>query len=251
MPQDLWKIRKQKGLSVAQLAAKTGVSIALIQEYESGAREIPSSDLRRLARALYVGEWEINPRSTPPPTPAPAPAKPPAEEKPPTAKPRSPRPPDKPRPPRPPDKPRPPRPVEPPRESQITHMLGLAKRLGLDRAALEEEIGKPLDQLTLPEARRWNRTLAERITRDRPPRQQFERKHATLPEGVDGFEAAYLEKAKADGCPLFITLFNNERYTGALVGYGPYTLTIRQDDGSELTINKLAIAHYRRTGGAA
>ncbi|HEC34412.1 MAG TPA: helix-turn-helix domain-containing protein [Chloroflexi bacterium] len=234
MPEDLWKIRKRKGMSVSQLAARSGIAGDVIREYESGGRAIPSGDLRRLARALYVGEWDINPRSSPPPRREERPA--PVVEK---APPRKPKPKKKRRPP----------PAVPARETQITHMLALAARFGLDRATLEGEIGKPLDQLATTEARKWNRHFMERLIKERPPKRPIDRRRAYLPEGVDGFEMDYLEKAKASGVLLTFTLFNGERHQGVLVGYGPYTITISQADGSELTLNKLAIAYYRCMGG--
>lgn len=235
MPDDLWRIRKRKGMSVAQLAAKAGISADAIQEYESGARAIPPGDLRRLARALYVGEWDINPYSSPPPRPQPPP---PAKARP------------TPRPPKPKERKRKPSPPPAPaRETQITHLLSLAAHFGLDRAALEEQVGKPLDQLTMAEARQWNTQFTQRIIEERLSKQPTDRRRAALPEGVDRFEMDYLEKAKASGDRLAFTLFNGERFEGRLIGYSPYTITIQQADGSELTLNKLAIAYYRRAGG--
>lgn len=234
MPEDLWKIRKRKGLSVSELASRSGVPPEAIQEYESGARAIPSRDLRRLARVLYVGEWDINPRSSPPPAPKERPAPP----SPPTRPPRPKAPQE-----------RKPTLSAPARESQITHLLRLAARFGLDRAALEAQIGKGLDQLTQLEARHWNRHFTQRCAEARPPKSPVDRRRAHLPEGVDGFEMAYLDQVKASGDRLSITLFNGESHEGALVGFGPYILTIRQADGSELTLNKLAIAYYLRAGG--
>ncbi len=234
MPDDLRKIRKRKGMTVGQLASRSGISARVIQEYEAGSRDIPDGDLRRLARALYVEEWDINPRSSPPPrrkersAPVPEKARP---QKPETKKKRQ------------------PRPASPARESQIAHMLQLAARFGLDRAALEAQIGKPLDQLTQAEARHWNGHFMRRIVEEQPPKRPIDRRRAYLPEGVDGFEMAYLEEAKASGDLLTFTLFNGERYEGNLVGYGTYSITVRQADGSEMTLNKLAIAYYRRMGG--
>ncbi|HIE39280.1 MAG TPA: XRE family transcriptional regulator [Anaerolineae bacterium] len=236
MPEDLWKIRKRKGMSVAQLASRSGVSADAIREYESGEKAIPPGELRRLARAL-LGEWDINLRSSPPPR---RDKLPPQAEK---APPRKPRPKEKPK------EKRKPRPSPPARDTQITHMLGLAARFGLDRAALEEQVGKPLDQLTVAEARKWNRHFMQRIVEERPPKQPIDRRWACLPEGVDRFEMEYLDGVKAAGSRFAFTLFNGERYGGTPVGYGPYTITIQQADGSELTLNKLAIAYYRRTGG--
>ena len=52
MAQDLGEIRKQKGMSISQLASKSGVSIAKLVEYDKGTKEIPSTDLVRLATLL-------------------------------------------------------------------------------------------------------------------------------------------------------------------------------------------------------
>ena len=76
MPEDLWQIRKRKGLSVGQLASKSGLSAQLIGEYEAG-KPIPASDRFKLAKALYIFDKDIKPISTPPP----APIKPPVEKK--------------------------------------------------------------------------------------------------------------------------------------------------------------------------
>jgi len=240
MPEDLWKIRKRKGLSVAQLASKSGIPADTIREYESGARAIPSRDRQRLARALYVGEWDINPRSSPPPRAEKPPPPPSAKERsaPKRERKRQPKP----------KAARQPIPSPPARPTQITHLLRLAARFGLDQAALEQQVGKPLDQLTQQEARHWNRHFMQQIAEERPPKQPIDRRRARLPEGVDRFEMEYLNAVKASGDLLTFTLFNGERYEGTLVGYSPYTITIRQRDGSELTLNKLAIAYYRRTG---
>ncbi|MER3514040.1 MAG: XRE family transcriptional regulator, partial [Chloroflexota bacterium] len=54
MAEDLWKLRQRKGMTVQQLAAKSGIPVAVIQEYEAGKRPIRSADLPKLARALFV-----------------------------------------------------------------------------------------------------------------------------------------------------------------------------------------------------
>jgi transcriptional regulator with XRE-family HTH domain len=230
MPEDLWKIRKRKGLSIKQLASKAGISADLVREYESGTQAIPSRDRRQLARVLYVGEWDINPRSSPPPQEqerAASPPRPPKARKKKEEKKAAP---------------------VPARESQVAHLLGLATHFGMDRAALEAEIGKPLDQLTKEDARWWNSHFTHRIAEER--QSPTARRRSRLPEGVDGFEAVYLEELQAAGDQLTFTLFNGERHDGTLVGFGPYVITIRQADESELTINKLAVVYYCRTRGA-
>lgn len=226
MAQDLGKIRKQKGMSVSQLASKSGISIAKLVEYEKGTSEIPSVDLGRLAKTLYVNVWDINRRSTPlspPPTPEKndRPKKPPAEKKPP---PKSP----------------------PARESQVQHLLMLAARLGIDRGALEEEVGKPLEELTRKEARDWNSKFSRRWTE-----QKTTRKRGYLPESVDSFELVYLLEQQNASALLQFTLFDGQTFEGTVVGFGPYQITVREPGGDEVTLNKLAIAYYRKAGGEA
>lgn len=231
MPEDLRTIRNRKGMSVNQLASRSGISIATLIQYEKGERQIPPADLRRLAKALYVDEWDINPRSSPPPPRKERPARPPRPKK------------------KPPKKKRPPPKSPPARDTQIAHLLTLAARFGMDRAALEAEIGKPLEELTQKEARFWNGHFVRRIAEERPPKRAIDRKRAYLPEGVDGFELAYLQEQQEAGVPLHFTLFDGQTFEGTVVGFSPYQITIREPDGDEVTLNKLAIAYYRKAGG--
>jgi len=242
MPEDLRTLRERKKLSLNQLASKSGISIAMLIEYEKGEREIPPADLRRLAKPLYVNEWDINPRSAPPPSP-------PRPERP-AGPPRPPRPREE-QPEKPPKEKRPPRPPAPARSTQVAHLLTLAARFNIDRAALEAEIGKPLEQLTLKEARFWNGRFMRRIAEERPPKQAVDRRRAYLPEGIDGFELAYLQAQQEAGALLHFTLFNGQTFEGTVAGFGPYQITIRESGGDEITLNKLAIAYYRKAGGAA
>jgi transcriptional regulator with XRE-family HTH domain len=53
MPKDLRTIRKRKGMSINQLASRSGISIAVLVQYEKREQEIPSTDLRRLAKVLW------------------------------------------------------------------------------------------------------------------------------------------------------------------------------------------------------
>lgn len=224
MAQDLGKIRKQKGMSLSQLASKSGISIARLVEYEKGTSEIPSVDLGRLAKALYVNVEDINSRSTPL-SPPPTSDKKGRPEKPPTEK-KS-------------------RPQSPPaRESQLEHLLMLAARLGVDRGALEEEVGKPLEELTQKEARGWNSKFSRRWTE-----QKTARKRGYLPESVDSFELVYLLEQQNTSALLQFTLFDDQTFEGTVVGFSPYQITIRKPEGDEVTLNKLAIAYYRKAGG--
>jgi transcriptional regulator with XRE-family HTH domain len=234
MAEDLRTIRERKKMSVNKLASLSGISIATLIQYEKGEQEIAAADLRRLAKVLYVDEWDINPRSSLPPAlpRKERPAKPPrAEEKAPQKK---------------------PRPKSPPaRESQIAHLLTLAARFGIDRAALEAEIGKPLDELTQQEARHWNGHFMRRCAEEQPPKRAIDRKRAYLPEGVDGFELVYLQEQQEAGASLHFTLFDGQTFEGTVVGFSPYQITIRVPGGDEVTVNKLAIAYYRKIGGGA
>jgi transcriptional regulator with XRE-family HTH domain len=242
MPEDLRTLRKRKRMSVNQLASRAGISVATLIQYEKGAREISPADLHRLARALYVDEWDINPRSSPPPP------RPPEERERPTRPPRAPRSEKKPaKDEKKPPKEKKPRPKPPPaRDSQIAHLLTLAARFDIDRAALEAEVGKPLDELTQREARHWNGHFMRRIAEEQPAKRAIDRKRAYLPEGVDGFELAYLQEQQEASVPLHFTLFDGQPFEGAVVGFGPYHITIREPGGDEVMLNKLAIAYYRK-----
>ena len=238
MPEDLQTIRRRKGMTVKQLASRSGISIATVIEYERGEKRISPTDVRRLANALYVEEWDINPLSSPPPPPPPAPreARPPRPPQPKKVQPKV----------APPNEKQPGRTSPPARETQIAHLLTLAARLGIGQVALEAQIGKPLNELTRQEARQWNGQFMRRVAEER---QSIDRKRAYLPEGVDGFELAYLQKQQEANAPLHFTLFDGQTFEGAVVGFSPYQITIRAVGGDEITLNKLAIAYYRKAGG--
>jgi transcriptional regulator with XRE-family HTH domain len=240
-------------MSVEQLASRAGVSAQEVRDYEAGKKIIPGSVLERMARALYVEVWDINARSAPPPPPeerAPKPVRKaaPSRERPPqvTQEKRQSKPKPKPKPEK---KEPPPRQPLPAKETQITHLVQLASHFDITRGALEAEIGKPLDQLTREEARTWNRRFNERIAEEKEAKSPIDRHRAYLPEGVDRFEMEYLNDVQESGDPLSFTLFNGEELEGTLVGYGPYALTVRQPDGTETMVNKLAIAYYHRAKG--
>jgi transcriptional regulator with XRE-family HTH domain len=234
--EDLWKIRRKKRMTVAQLSAKAGIPARLIKEYEAGIKTIPSQYLPNLARALYVDVVDIKPLSDPIPTPPPK-ARPPrkapvAEEAPPPPK-------KKPK-----EKKGPP-PAGPARPSQIDHLLRLAERLQIDRAALEEEVGYPLEELTRPEASRLLNTLQERIAAEKPPK--IKKQRGYLPETVDTFELKYLTQKQYESATLVFTLFDGKVLTGTIIGFSPYAITIEEEgSGEEITIQKLAIAYYRK-----
>ena len=231
MAENLWEIRRRKKMKVRDLAARSGVPVPLVHQYEAGEKPIPQAHLRQFARALIVDTWDIRPVSDPKPRdqpPGPAGGARPARA---------------------PKVPRPPRPPLPVRPSQIEHMLRLALRFpDVNRASLEAQAGKLLEALTQKEASQLLGQLQQRIRVEQPPRPAapFDRHRAHLPEGVDGFEAQYLTAAQAAGQALSITLFDGSRVEGQIAGFSPYTITLRQLDGAEITVNKLAIAYYRK-----
>lgn len=243
MPQDLRKIRDRKGMSVNQLALRSGISGATLIQYERGRRRIPASELRRLAKALYVEEWDINAQSTPPPPlPSPTSSQITRRERPagparPTKKLVRKLSNDR-------ERPKP----KPARDSQIAHLLTLAARFNMDRAALETEIGKRLDELTMQGARSWNGKFLRRIAEEHPPYRSVDRKRAYLPEGVDSFELAYLQEQQEAGALLHFTLFDGQTFDGRVVGFSPYLIVICEPGGDEVALNKLAIAFYRISG---
>lgn len=246
MAEDLWKIRERKQMSVAQLALRSGLKQDLIDEYEEG-RLLTTPHRAKLAKVLYVNEDDIKRQSAPRPKrekPAPPPAQPklakPAEEKPVESVPEPP----------------------PARQGQIDFLKGLARHLGVLPAQLEDEIGKPLGELSVPEAKHWIRTLQARVppnltSLDKAKPEGYRAKRAHLPEGIDLFEANYLLEAQQASATLTVKMFNGEAFSGLLLGFGPYTLTLRTGDNHEVTLSKLAIAYYRHeksarpAGGAA
>ena len=239
MSENLWEIRRRKKMKVRDLAAKSGVPASVIHQYEAGEKTVSQAHLRQLARALIVEIWDIKPISDPKPrtkkTPstqrAPAAQAKPARDA------------------RPPEKPKAARPPAPARPTQIEHLLHLAERFpDVDQATLEEQAGKSLEELTTKEASKLLGQLQKRIREEQPPRlkQPFDRHRAYLPEGVDEFELKYLTAAQEMGDTLHITLFDGNQLQGQITGFSPYSITLRQVDGDETTVNKLAIAYYRK-----
>jgi len=244
MAENLWALREQKKLSVATLATRAGLPIGLIMEYESGQRSVDVRHISRLARALYIEESEIKLRSDPRPGAAVLEKQPRREDaqRPtepgelPTARP----PRDKgPRPPRPTPAPRPPLPARP---SQITHLQDLLGRLGRSQVEVEAEVGKPLAELDRLAASRLLIRFQTEIKEGKLP----ERHRAYLPEAVDQFELKYLTAAQQAGDVLHFALFDNTTVIGAVIGFGQYNITVRLADGSETTLNKLAIVSYTK-----
>jgi len=254
-------------MTVSQLAAKSGVPARVINEYEAGQRAIRSMDIVKIAQALYVDEADIKLLSDPiPPSameaaPRPAPPTSPPQQSAPRhgPLPPHPRPPVGPpgvkpgprpeREPKPAEAPKPPPPPQPARSSQIAHLEALAKRLGIEMGQLQTQAGKPLTELTRLEASKLLGELQRRIREEKPPRlkSEVERHRPYLPESVDAFELNYLTAAQETGAHLTFTLFDGRTMSGQIIGFSPYAITIREDGGDEITLQKLAIAFYRKT----
>ena len=244
MSDNLWALREQKKLSVATMASRAGLSIGLIMEYESGQRSIDPRHLPKLARALYIEEADIKLNTEPRPGTGPlerqvrrdeyrsaaAPAIQVAPPKPSERVPRAPR------------APLPPRIPAPARPSQLAHLQDLLARLGRSQADLETEYGKPLaeiDRLTVS-------VLLSKLQTEFRTSKVVERRRAHLPEAVDEFELKYLTAVQEANASLSLTLFDGSHLTGQLIGFGPYNLTLRQADGVEVTVAKLALVCYTR-----
>jgi transcriptional regulator with XRE-family HTH domain/sRNA-binding regulator protein Hfq len=253
MPEDLWKIRQRKKMTVTQLAEKSGVPARLINEYEAGERPIRSKDLPRLARVLFVDVSDIKITCDPIPPSAPAPE---VQAKP------APHPPSVP--PTTPGEPpvaapvaeaAPPRPGKrqkkaplmpgPARPTQIAQLLKLGERLGLQEQEFEARLAKPLAEATRFEVSKLLVELQSRLAEERQQAEPGKRRRPYLPESVDEFELRYLTQRQEAGDLLAITLFDGRTLRGRIIGFSPYTITIREEEGSEVTMQKLAIAFYR------
>ncbi len=236
MSENLWALREQKRMSVAALANRTGLPVSLIMEYESGQRSIDPRHLSRLARALYVEEADIKLQSDPRPSPTPS-EQPPGPEGQPTPKTRGKAARAK----------AAPKPPAPPRPSQLAHLEILLQKLGRSTAELEAELGKPLAELDRSAVSHLLGQLQAELAKRSAA---TARRRPYLPESVDEFEARYLTAAQEAGDLLHFTLFDGSRLAGRVIGFGPYTITLRAEDGSEVTINKLAIVTYRKAAPA-
>lgn len=277
--EDLWKIRRRKRMTVGELSGRTGIPSRVLHQYEIGEMSIRLDDLDKLARALYVEPWEIKLQSDPPPPPAGSDA--PAQASRPAARPpadyqgnrtsdRTERPGGYPsareggaetaRPPttdrrptgrreRPPRERKVPPTPGPIRPSQVNHLLSLGKRLGLEQADLETEAGTPLNAMNRRQASEFLGVLQKRIVDEHPPKPKGKRQRAYLPESVDEFEYQYLARIQEAGTHLRFRLFDGSEVKGSVIGFSPYAISIRESDGNEVTLQKLAIATYRTDKG--
>ncbi len=230
---NLRDIRKRKGLSVGQLAGRSGVSAQRIKEYELGGKEIPFDDLERLAKALYVEEWEIKLKSDPPVAP------PRSQDRPNKPRVKAPRKGKQSK-----RRPKQVRVIPPLKDTQRLQIQRLLAYLSLDETAVLELAKKPLDELNQKEASGLLNTLQREIAQREPQERKQNMRRAYLPEGVDRFELKYLQECVESNATLRVTLFDDSTQIGSIVGFGPYILTLRDQEGQEVTINKLAIAYY-------
>lgn len=238
MAEDLWKLRQKRGLSVQQLAVRSGVPLLSIQEYEQG-KAVRAADLPRLAKALFVDEFEIRVQSEPfrpQSSQTKSSSKPAAKAEPSTR----------------PGQKSPSKTVLFARPGQIQHLLQLADVLHENETMLVATIGKPLQQLTVPEIQDHLRDYANKIKQikvseaeNRPPHTR--RKRAHLPEGVDEFELNYLQSHYQAQHEMSFTLLNGQSFTGRIIGFTPYFITISESNGREVTMQKLALAYYTTT----
>ncbi|MFO7684210.1 MAG: helix-turn-helix transcriptional regulator [Chloroflexota bacterium] len=245
MAQNLWELRQTKRMTVKDLAGKSGVKANSIYAYENG-EPIKMADLEKLAKALYVNKNEIKVQSdpvpkkkpAPPPKAAPAPAAPkpaappaPQAKQPPAAK---------------------QTPTTPASEGQLDYLRVLFAKLNEDETAVTERLGKPLEELAFPEARQLLNTYHKAYKArqaQRPP--DTRRKRGHLPEAVDDFEIEYLQTQQEAGTVITFTLFDKTEFSGRIIGFSPYNITIQQADDSEVTIQKLALAYYTAAKAAA
>lgn len=131
------------------------------------------------------------------------------------------------------------------RASQVNHLVSLGKRLGLEQSELEAQAGKPLSEMNRREASLLLGTLQKRIVEEHPTRPKGKRQRPYLPESVDEFEFRYLTAAQEQALQLDFKLFDGSQVSGQVIGFSPYAITIREPAGTEVTIQKLAIAYYR------
>ena len=237
--ENLGDIRRRKGMTLGQLSGRTGIPTRILREYEAGLQPIPYDHLARLAKALYVRPDDIRRQSEvkepPEPEPRGGPRQPPPMRARSAAQ------------------------TAPARPSQINHLLGLGRHFKWTQEQLEEEIGKPLNELTQAEASEALRRLQAEAAAQKAQRRMAEpryppgvsRHRAHLPEAVDGFELAYLTRQQEENALLTFTLFNGQTFTGRIIGFGTYNITLREEStGDEITLQKLAIAYYRRATDA-
>jgi transcriptional regulator with XRE-family HTH domain/sRNA-binding regulator protein Hfq len=266
----LRSVRERKGVTIAQLAGKTSISIRTLQAYEAGERPILPDDLRKLSRVLLTSTGEILQQPSAPPTPmpmsprptlttsthpappslnvpTPLPSAPPRDApyyRPPFRPARDPRPPltdgppaPRPHPLRPPRQTRAPAPPGPSTAGQIEQIRHLARRMGLEEVELADRIGAPLQSLDHASAR-------AAIARLRKEMEESGVWQPRVGEGPD-HEGEYLAKLRDHRVPVEVRLIDGEKIEGIVEDFTPYLIQVRQpDSGIDVFVRKLAIAYY-------
>ncbi|MBN1316195.1 MAG: helix-turn-helix transcriptional regulator [Anaerolineales bacterium] len=230
MQYDLWQLRQQKRLTINKLAAKSGVPALSIFEYEQG-QAVRDADLPKLAQALEVEPEELKQRSVPNPRKPGSAAK--QQKAPAKGKP----------------KPKP----KPARSSQVEHLLALATKFNKSKEDLEEDMGMPLESLSVNEMgellKEYTQKIKDRKEKISSDPSGTKRWRSHLPEGVDGFEIDYLTRQQKEKNILLFTLFDKQQFKGRIIGFSPYNITIRTTEGQEVTLQKLALAYYSVESG--
>ena len=121
----------------------------------------------------------------------------------------------------------------------------MLKRLGETTAELEAQIGKPISSLDRQAVSSLLKDLQIKIKEVPTPA----RHRAYLPESVDEFEAKYLTETQEAQADLHFALFDGTAVDGTIIGFGPYSITVRGKGGAEVTINKLALVSYVKLAG--
>jgi transcriptional regulator with XRE-family HTH domain/sRNA-binding regulator protein Hfq len=277
-------IREKKGFNLSQLASRAGISARVLTEYEEGRQTIPLAHARLLAKALWVQIEDLMPpagsvsvaaqpvqsASVPtqtaplqplPPAPATSTAysdegnggqvaqgayangargvyKRDAGSLPPA---RTPQAVGQGRPGR---ERRPSTPPPPLTEGQLQELVHLASRLDVTREQIEERVGRPLAGLSRSDAKEWVKRLRAMADEIAPSARS---RYGRWPESQEDREAVYLAHQQAEGAPLTFKLFNGESFTGNIIDFSPYTITIASESG-EVVLRKLAVAYYSREG---
>lgn len=145
---------------------------------------------------------------------------------------------------------RPPRSAPPPpkpiTEGQIIELARLAARMEIEQAKVEEQIGKPLSELSRTEAKDWIKRLRAMADEIAPSgRVRF----GMWPGTREDREAGYLGELRDAGTTVLFKLFNGEEVTGTIADFTPYTITIKGNGGEETVLRKLALVYYRQAPG--
>ncbi|MGI8586233.1 MAG: helix-turn-helix domain-containing protein [Chloroflexia bacterium] len=279
----LKQVRERKSFTLAQLSARTGIAVRVLESYEANLEEISPNHLKVLSKVLWVkpGELVPPPSVEAPPaeagaastaayqpaaaqgdattaqapqavaqTPgsvAPRPYQPPAPYGGPPAGDRPPRQPMN-------DGGRPPRPgpsrrepvIMPATDGQITEVMRLAARLNRSTAEIETEFGRGMAEITRFDAREWIKKLREDALAQAPPAKVH---FGQWPGLKDDREAVYLAEQRELGSAFRVALFNGQAFEGRIVDFTPYTLTLEHDTprgAEQIVLRKLAVAYYHR-----